>query len=195
MQINFKKAAFIKSAAYFDQCVPDTGKEVAFVGRSNAGKSSALNTLVGRTIARVSKLPGRTQLINFFGIEEGIRLVDLPGYGFARVTAETKKRWETTLTEYMEERKSLVGVVVLCDLRHPLRDTDFTLIEFILSLNIPLHLLLTKADKLSKNEAMKNMFAIRKSIGETENVTMQLFSSLTKQGVDELEKQLGGWFN
>lgn len=192
--LNFNKTVFMKSAAKYGQCVPDEGREVAFVGRSNAGKSSALNTLVGRSIARVSKLPGRTQLINFFEIEKNYRLVDLPGYGFARVTAEVKQRWEQALTDYFTQRESLVGVVLLCDVRHPLKEQDVTLIEFMLSFNLPVHLLLTKADKLSKNEALKNLHSIRKSLDNSDLVSLQLFSSLSKQGLDVLEKQLYQWF-
>lgn len=192
--MNFKEAVFIKSAALFERCVPDLGKEVAFVGRSNAGKSSALNTLVGHPIARVSKLPGRTQLINFFGLDDTHRLVDLPGYGYARVTDEIKRRWKKNLTRYCESRESLVGVVLLCDVRHLLKEQDAVLIEWVLSANKPVHILLTKADKLSKNEALRQLKAMKESLEGIENVSVQLFSALSHQGLEGLEKQLCHWF-
>ena len=192
--LNFKKTTFIKSAERVDQCVPDQGGEVAFVGRSNAGKSSALNALVGRPIARVSKLPGRTQLINFFEVNDQCRLVDLPGYGFARVTEEMKKRWKKNLTAYFQTRKSLAGVVLLCDARHPLKMQDLQLIDFVLSLTIPVHLLLTKADKLSKNEAAKQLKAIQHTLEKSDLLSIQLFSSLTQLGFETFEKKLASWF-
>lgn len=193
MAIHFKDATFIKSAAYYDQCVPDEGREVAFVGRSNAGKSSSMNALIGSKQVRVSKTPGRTQLINFFSLAESLRLVDLPGYGYADVPVSVKERWENTLNDYFLNRQSLVGVVMLCDTRHLMKKNDLVLLNFILSLSIPVHILLTKSDKLSKSAAKSALMAAHKALEGVEGVTMQLFSALTLVGVEELKQQLQLW--
>jgi len=195
LKLDFKKTLFIKSAAYFSQCVSDQGKEIAFVGRSNVGKSSALNVLVGHKLARTSKSPGRTQLINFFEIKKNHRLVDLPGYGYAKVPEEVKKRWEENLTCYFQERKSLIGIVLLCDLRHLLKENDFNFINFILNLQLPLHLVLTKSDKLSKHEGLEKLKKLVREFKDIELMSFQLFSAHTKEGLDILELQLQKWFN
>ena len=148
--LNYRATSFLVSAARFDQCPPATGREVAFAGRSNAGKSSALNTLTGSSkLARTSKTPGRTQLINFFDINGEHKLVDLPGYGYAKVPEAMKLEWQKHLGAYLEQRENLVGVVLLVDIRHPMKEFDEHMIQWAISANMPLHILLTKADKLN----------------------------------------------
>lgn len=163
---------------------PDDGREVALVGRSNSGKSSALNALMGRrALARTSKTPGRTQEINFFSIEPDRRLVDLPGYGFARVPAEIQAHWQAFLTRYFEVRQSLGGVIIIMDVRHPLRDLDWLMLEWTASRGLRVHVLLTKADKLSRSEGLKTLKDVR--TGLAGRATVQLFSAVTNDGLDE----------
>ena len=146
--INFHKATFIHSAPSIRECPPETGVEVAFAGRSNAGKSSAINTLTNNhKLARVSKTPGRTQLINFFELSDSQRLVDLPGYGYAKVSREMKERWQRYLSEYLRERRCLKGLILLMDIRHPLQEFDATMLNWATAAKMPVHILLTKSDK------------------------------------------------
>lgn len=196
MSIDFKSARFIKSAAQLSQCVSDTGREVAFVGRSNAGKSSAMNALIGSKQVRVSKTPGRTQLINFFSLDtEAYRLVDLPGYGYAEVPIEIKQAWEKALNDYFEARQSLVGVVLLCDIRHGIKEADQVLIDYVTRLNLPIQLLLTKSDKLSNNQAKNQWFKVEKSLlSFAPSLQVQLFSALSLKGLEELKIRLNQWF-
>src|SRR5574344_3130863 len=144
-----QKAQFLISAARVDQCPPDEGLEVAFVGRSNSGKSSALNTLTRASLARTSKTPGRTQLLNFFALDEDRRLVDLPGYGYAKVPIPLKLHWQQHLEAYLSSRESLCGVVLMMDIRHPLTEFDRMMLDWALASRLPIHVLLTKADKLT----------------------------------------------
>ncbi len=193
--INYALTAFLKSAPTLRDCPPDSGAEVAFAGRSNAGKSSAINALTRQTkLARTSKTPGRTQLINFFALSEQQRLVDLPGYGFAKVPLEVKRRWEQHLEEYLRYRRCLRGLVLLMDIRHPLQAFDATMIDWAAQSEMPVRVLLTKADKLKFGAAKNTLLKVRKSLlpyGEL--VQAQLFSAQTGQGVDDLKEQLDIW--
>lgn len=192
MLTNFQVATFIKSASRLTECPPDSGREVAFCGRSNAGKSSAINTLTRHTgLARVSKTPGRTQLINFFELQNNRRLVDLPGYGYARVPISVKQHWHTHLDHYLRERTSLSGLVLLMDIRHPLKEFDVTLLTWCAEANLPLHVLLTKADKLKRGAQKNTLLSLKRDLPN--QFSVQLFSSLHKTGLDELEAKLSLW--
>ncbi|WP_163831249.1 ribosome biogenesis GTP-binding protein YihA/YsxC [Spartinivicinus ruber] len=193
--VNFQKAQFLTSASNLSQCPEDQGYEVAFAGRSNAGKSSALNTLTGsKKLARTSKTPGRTQLINFFSISDLQRLVDLPGYGYAKVPEEMKKQWQYHLEQYLSQRQCLMGIVLMMDIRHPLKDFDLMVMQWANSCEMPLHILLTKADKLKYGAAKQTLSKLQSIIGSYHNpISVQLFSALKKTGVDELRVKLSGW--
>jgi len=188
-------ASFIKSASQVDQCPADQGLEVAFAGRSNAGKSSALNTLTHARLARTSKTPGRTQLINFFGLDEQRRLVDLPGYGYAKVPLELKEHWKQHLDAYLTQRNSLAGVVLVMDIRHPLSAFDRMMLDWANVAGLPAHILLSKADKLSfgaaKGVLLKVQSTVRKEFGNRASV--QLFSSPKRLGIDEAHTVLESW--
>lgn len=194
----YNQTVFLKSAAKVSQLPEDTGFEVAFAGRSNAGKSSALNTLTGiKNLARTSKTPGRTQLINLFYMnDEAHRLVDLPGYGYAKVAAKVKQEWQTNLAHYLEVRQSLKGLILLMDIRHPLKELDQMMVSWGLSRQIPIHILLTKADKLSKSQASQALASVKQHYASWIGVgiSVQTFSSLKRQGLEELIQQLDQWF-
>ncbi|MCB1615393.1 MAG: YihA family ribosome biogenesis GTP-binding protein [Pseudomonadales bacterium] len=194
--INYQLAVFQTSASKLSQCPPDQGAEVAFAGRSNSGKSSAINTLtrIGN-LARTSKTPGRTQLINFFTLgNDQQRLVDLPGYGFAKVPLSVKHEWEKNLENYLQKRESLRGVVLLMDIRHPLRDFDLHMINWSIAARLPVHILLTKSDKLKRGAQKTALLEVRKRLGgEGGLITVQSFSSLKKQGIEELAIKLDLW--
>jgi GTP-binding protein len=186
-------AEFLKSAADPRGFPPDDCGEVAFVGRSNSGKSSAINAVTGaRKLARVSKTPGRTQLINFFSFGPGRRLVDLPGYGFARVAPAVRQRWRGLLEAYLADRRGLRGIVITIDARRGVMDLDTAMIDWAESLSLPMLLLLTKADKLSRGQALA---AQRKVADHAPSgvVAVPLFSALTGQGADEVREQLDRW--
>lgn len=196
----FQNATFYISAHQLSDLPPPNGVEIAFAGRSNAGKSSALNTLANHNrLAYVSKQPGRTQLINFFSLnpEKGDDkfLVDLPGYGYAKVPESVRKHWQGVLSSYLTERTSLVGLVLVMDSRHPLTPLDHQMLDWFCHSGKPVHVLLTKSDKLSRNDAKQTLLKVRKELTQTwgDNVTVQLFSSSKKLGVDETEKMIGGW--
>ncbi len=197
--INFQTAQFLTSAPSIHECPPESGTEVAFAGRSNAGKSSAINTLtLNGKLARTSKTPGRTQLINFFSLQNSsdLRLVDLPGYGYAKVPLETKKRWQKHLSEYLYGRQSLRGLILLMDIRHPLQEYDTMMINWAVDAGMPVHTLLTKSDKLKRGAAKSTLSLFHKHILEAgvENlVSGQLFSALKKEGVEELRAVLARW--
>ncbi len=193
----YSKAVFLKSAARVDQLPEDIGYEVAFAGRSNAGKSSALNCLTGiKSLARTSKTPGRTQLINLFSLDDERRLVDLPGYGYAKVALQVKLEWQKHLAHYLEVRESLKGLILLMDIRHPLKDLDQMMIDWALNRELPVHVLLTKADKLSRSEAKNCVLKVRKHYELAAHlITVQSFSSSKKEGVEELINQLNQWFD
>lgn len=193
--INYAQAKFVTSAPDIKRMPPDLGIEVAFAGRSNAGKSSALNTLTNQKLARTSKTPGRTQLINVFELDETRRLIDLPGYGFAKVPMEMKLKWQKSLGEYLQNRDSLKGVVVLMDIRHPLKELDQDLVFWAVDNEIPVLILLTKADKFKQGKRKQEVTAIKKAAQDFGgDVTVMAFSSLNKLGVNELAKKLDNWF-
>lgn len=188
----FPDAKFILSAASPDQFPSDSGKEVAVAGRSNAGKSSAINVIVNRRqFARTSKTPGRTQLVNFFELREDRRLVDLPGYGFAKVAESVRQNWAFLLEAYFEQRKSLSGLILVVDARRALTDFDRQMLSLAESVDIPVHVLLTKADKLGKAQAAAILGEVREELGDAASV--QLFSALKKQGVEESRDILEGF--
>ncbi|MGL6029260.1 MAG: ribosome biogenesis GTP-binding protein YihA/YsxC [Legionella sp.] len=193
----YTKAVFLKSAAKVEQLPADLGYEVAFAGRSNAGKSSALNCLTNtKNLARTSKTPGRTQLINLFNLDEERRLVDLPGYGYAKVALQLKLEWQHNLAHYLEVRQSLKGLVLLMDVRHPLKDLDQMMIDWALNRELPVHIMLTKSDKLSRGDVKNTVINVRKHYELASHlVSVQAFSSLKRAGVDELITLLNSWFN
>ncbi|GEK11405.1 YihA family ribosome biogenesis GTP-binding protein [Pseudoalteromonas sp. McH1-7] len=194
-RVKYNQAQFITSAPDISKLPPDTGIEVAFAGRSNAGKSSALNTLTDQKLARTSKTPGRTQLINTFSLGEDQRLIDLPGYGFAKVPLEMKKKWQKALGEYLQRRKCLKGIVVLMDIRHPLKDLDMDLINWAISSNIPVLALLTKADKLKQGKRKAEVLQVRRALAELNgDITVHAFSSLKGIGLNELAWKLDEWY-
>lgn len=191
----FPNVRFLTSSHLVRQFPPDAGAEVAVAGRSNAGKSSAINALCGQKgLARTSKTPGRTQLLNFFGLDDDRRLVDLPGYGYAAVAASIRAEWQGAVAPYIERRRSLQGVVVLTDIRHPLRDLDLQLVDWAWHLGRPVHVLLTKADKLGRGKATATLLAARKVLADYPHAaTVQLFSAVAGQGLEVLAGVLDGW--
>ncbi|MEN9356170.1 MAG: hypothetical protein RL695_341 [Pseudomonadota bacterium] len=193
----FRHAVFEISAAKPTGLPPASPlrPEIAFVGRSNAGKSSALNTLAGHTrLAFVSKTPGRTQLINFFRLPNEARLVDLPGYGYAAVPEEVRRQWVGLLEHYLRKRTNLIGLVLIMDIRRPLTELDRKMMDWFLPTANPMHILLTKADKLSRQEATRTLREVREAIAVYGGqITVQLFSSLKKTGIEEAETVVGGW--
>jgi GTP-binding protein len=195
--IDFNRIEFSQSAPSLAQCPPDEGAEVAFAGRSNVGKSSAINTLTQHSkLARTSKTPGRTQLINFFALDESKRLVDLPGYGYAKVPQETRQRWQKHLFEYLEKRQSLQGLVLLMDSRHPLQAYDTQLLNWAVQVEMPVHILLTKADKLKSGQRKNTLLKMRQHLQAAQVddlVSVQSFSSLKKEGLQELTQVLECW--
>lgn len=194
MSPNFKTAQFLTSAATRAQCPPDEGAEIAFCGRSNAGKSSAINALTRqKNLARTSKTPGRTQLINFFTLSDpSVRLVDLPGYGYAKVPVSLKEHWQQHLDDYLRERRCLRGMVLLVDIRHPLKPFDEMMIDWCTESDLPLHVLLTKADKLKRGPQQNAVLAVKKSL-KGPRTTVQAFSATKKLGLEELERQIKEW--
>lgn len=194
--INIKNAAFLKSAPNLVQSPPDTGIEIAFVGRSNAGKSSALNAIVNQHhLARSSKTPGRTQLINYFRIDDDRRLVDLPGYGFADVPEKTRRQIEVILNSYLSERVCLYGVVLMMDIRHPLTKNDVALLDFITSVEKPVHILLTKCDKISRSQANQTLLSVKDKLSSNGGqISIQNFSALKNIGIEQAQDKLVEWF-
>jgi GTP-binding protein len=194
----FRGVRFLQSAAMLADCPPDTGAEVAFAGRSNAGKSSALNALTGQgKLARTSKTPGRTRLLNFFAVGPDQRLVDLPGYGYARVPKAMKEDWDRHLAAYLQARRSLRGLVLLMDIRHPLQDFDRHLLHWARQAALPVHLLLTKADKLNRGPAQATLLGVRRELARQGQaaVTAQTFSVPARIGVEELAAKLCAWLD
>ncbi len=193
----YQQAEFITSAAKLSQLPDDEGFEVAFAGRSNAGKSSALNTITNRKgLAKVSKTPGRTQLINLFRLDDERRLVDLPGYGYAKVAREVKERWQKTLGQYLQHRECLRGLILIMDIRHPLKELDWNMLQWSVDANLPVHILLTKADKLKANAAKNVLSDVRASLKRNGvGATLQLFSSSKKLGVEDVFSILNAWYD
>lgn len=193
----FQKAVFYTTVANLRDTPADSLREIAFAGRSNAGKSSAINTLANHTrLAFVSKTPGRTQHLNYFTLDEGKYFVDLPGYGFAKAPEEIRSQWEVLLAPYLRFRLPLVGLVLIMDSRHPLTELDLQMLDWFAQTGKPIHILLSKADKLTRQEqavAIREVQTVLAKIGD--NCSVQLFSSLKKTGVAEAEAVLGGWLD
>ena len=194
----FQNAKFFTTVNHLKD-LPDTPAEIAFVGRSNAGKSSAINTLTNHVrLAYVSKTPGRTQHINFFELENGNFMVDLPGYGYAQVPEAIRAHWVKLLGDYLQQRCQLIGLILIMDSRHLLKALDIQMLDFFHITGRPVHILLSKADKLSKNDQIKTLAAVKKSLKpytDRQKISVQLFSSLKKQGMDEVNQVVGSWFD
>ena len=191
--MNLENINFIKSANQVSQFPEDSGREIAFVGRSNAGKSTALNSIFGRkNIAKTSKTPGRTQLVNFFAIDGDCRVVDLPGYGFAAVSKDKRKQWDELISDYFRTRDALKGVFLIIDSRRMITELDHLFLEFYLPLDKSLHVVLTKADKLKKNEQIETLRSTETSLGNV--ATIQLFSGTKKNGVTVAKQRLSEIF-
>ena len=185
----YPNAKFIKSANALSQFPADEGVEVAVAGRSNAGKSSAINIIVNRRqFARTSKTPGRTQLVNFFALRDDQRLVDLPGYGFAKVSGAMRDHWGELLSGYFQVRQSLQGLLLIVDIRRRLTDYDRAMMQFADEVELPTHILLTKADKLKRGQAATAVLEVRKEVGD--RATVQPFSATKRSGEDEARQKL-----
>lgn len=190
----YSHARFMLSIPDPQQAPPDAGYEVAFAGRSNAGKSSALNALTQRkSLARTSKTPGRTQHLVFFELDGERRLVDLPGYGFAKVPEKVRRHWGLAMETYLSGRESLRGLVLMMDVRHPLTDFDKQMLQWCQHAGMPVHILLTKADKLKRGPAMSTLLKVQKTLAEQHNVSVQLFSALKHTGVEQARAVLDSW--
>ena len=189
----YRQATYVLNAPSLSQLPDDVGWEVAFAGRSNAGKSSAINTLTDqKALARTSKTPGRTQQIVIFEVDPQRRIADLPGYGFARVPKSMKAQWRRLMVQYFETRRSLRGVVLMMDIRHPMRPFDTQMLCWCRAVGMPCHILLTKADKLKRGAAKSALLGLRRQL--TEGVSIQLFSALKTEGREELVRRLNLWF-
>jgi len=195
--INLQQAKFIISAPDISKLPTEPGIEVAFAGRSNAGKSSALNTLTNqRSLARTSKTPGRTQLINVFEVLPNRRLIDLPGYGFAKVPLAMKLKWQQALGNYLQKRDCLKGLIILMDIRHPLKDLDMDLIQWAVDSELPVLALLTKADKLSQGKYSSEVLKVKKALADLDgNIKVCAFSSLKRIGVEQATAQICEWLS
>jgi len=191
-----ERARYLLSAHNARQLPPDEGAEVAFAGRSNAGKSSALNALTSQNaLARVSKTPGRTQQLVFFQVTPQAHLVDLPGYGYAKVPQELQAHWQAFIDNYFRTRDALKGLVVVMDIRHPLKDYDRQMLAYAVQRGLPAHALLTKADKLGRGQQAQTLQKVRRELADAfgDSVSVQAFSGESKQGVDEARAVIGGW--
>lgn len=194
-QVNpFRQAEYTLAAHHLRQLPPDEGIEVAIAGRSNAGKSSAINVLCDqKSLARTSKTPGRTQQIVIFRLDEERRIADLPGYGFAKVPLELKAHWQDVLQRYFETRRSLRGVILVMDIRHPMKPYDEMMLNWCVSAGLPCHILMTKADKLKRGPAQAALLKLRKSLPE--NASCQVFSSKSKEGLEQWINLMKGWYD
>lgn len=194
--MNFRQATFLKSAPRLAQCPDDTGVEIACIGRSNSGKSSLINTLCEQSrLAKTSKTPGRTQLINFYEITPECRLVDLPGYGYAKVSEKTKQQIQTMLSEYLSQRQCLKGLIVIMDIRHPLTPSDQNLIDLATELSLPMHIVLTKCDKLNRGPANQTQLKVQQMLSAYDKITVQTFSAQMGYGLEALQDKLTAWFS
>jgi GTP-binding protein len=192
----YHQASYLASASSLKNAPADLGYEVAFAGRSNAGKSSAINTITRqKSLARVSKTPGRTQLLNFFRLDDERRLVDLPGYGYAKVPEGMHKSWGAMIESYLSQREALRGVFLVMDIRHPLTDFDRRMIEWCLHFELPMHIALTKSDKLSRGGAQDALQKVSRAIESNYggSISLQLFSALKKSGIDQAHAVLDAW--
>lgn len=192
----YRQAHYTISATQLSELPVDIGIEVAFAGRSNAGKSSAINMITDqKSLARISKTPGRTQMINFFALDDECALVDLPGYGYAKVSEKMKIRWQQTLGKYLETRQSLKGLMLLMDIRHPLKTFDLQMINWANNAELEVHILLSKADKFKHGAAMASLHSVESQLRKLNlNASVQLFSSLKKTGMEQAIAQLDSWF-
>lgn len=195
MNTAYFKTTFILSASHVDAAPDDNGKEIAFAGRSNAGKSSAINTLAQqKDLARTSKTPGRTQLLNFFHVRQQQRFVDLPGFGYAKVPLAIKQQWHNMMEKYLSQRQSLCGIILVMDVRHPLSAFDWQMLQWCQYNQLPTHILLTKSDKLNFGGAKNTLLAVQKKIQKCATpVSAQLFSSLKRVGIDDIHAVLDAW--
>ncbi len=195
MNKRYRQARFLTSAAKLKQAPPDEGYEAAFAGRSNAGKSSAINALCDqKALARTSRTPGRTQLLNFFEIDPERRLVDLPGYGYAKVSENVKRDWQGALSDYLQQRQCLRGLILVMDARHPLKDYDLQMLAWANQIPLPVRVLLTKADKLNRQQSGTALQRVEEALREfSTNFSVQLFSALKRWGIDEAHAQLDRW--
>ena len=195
MKNHYQQTTFILGTPDSRHAPADTGAEVAFAGRSNAGKSSALNVITGqRSLARISKAPGRTREINFFQVRDLIRLVDLPGYGYAKVSKSMKDQWQRNIATYLETRQSLCGVILLMDIRHPFKETDRQVLSWCHAAGLPTHVLLTKADKLKRGPAKAALLQARKQLPQWHpQASVQLFSAHNRLGDEEVQRVLAQW--
>ncbi len=190
----YRGSQFLTSASKISQFPADTGREVAFIGRSNVGKSSVINCLTeNKHLAKTSKTPGRTRLINFFTVNEAVRLVDLPGYGFARVDAAMKRQWGQLINDYFVERTSLCGIILIVDIRRLLKADDLEMLGWCKHADLPVHLVINKSDKLPYNQQKKAFEDIKKLLGDEYNATAQLFSVLKKTGLEDAILKLNTW--
>jgi GTP-binding protein len=195
MSKHYHQAKFLLSCPSLKGCPPDEGFEVIFAGRSNAGKSSAVNTLTQQNkLAKVSRTPGRTQHLVFFELDDHRRLVDLPGYGYAKVPEKIKRQWHQDMSEYFNKRDCLRGAILVMDVRHPLKPFDKMMLDWCVSINLPTQILLTKADKLKKGQASNTLLQLLREIKDYPYVDAQLFSSLKKQGLDKAWTRLDSFF-
>jgi GTP-binding protein len=192
----YQNAQFLLSVARLNQLPPDQGVEIAIVGRSNSGKSSVLNQLTqNKALARVSKTPGRTQHINLFGLDDTRRMADLPGYGYAKVPPEIKEKWQKTLDAYLRSRECLKGLILVMDIRHPLKEFDIQLLMWCSACMLPVHILLNKCDKLSTSAIKKTEKLVKEKVEVFENtITLQHFSAMKGTGIKELKEILNSWF-
>ena len=196
MKNYYQRAKFLISASQSSQFPTEQGFEVAFAGRSNAGKSSALNALCdNKNLARTSKTPGRTQLINFFSLDEQRRLVDLPGYGYAKVPENMRREWQQLMEDYLSNRPYLVGLVIIMDIRHPLKDYDLQMLQWCQHFGTASHVILTKADKLKRGPAQQSLLSVKRTLkDEGFDTSVQVFSALNKTGIDVLQAKLNSWY-
>ena len=191
----YNRATYLLSAHKLEQCPADTGMEIAFAGSSNVGKSSVINAITGNhKLARTSKIPGRTQQLNFFVLDDGLRFVDLPGYGYAKVPEKVRQHWGRVLQAYFEERQSLVGLFLIMDVRHPLKPFDIQMLEWCNASVLPVHILLNKSDKVSRGAAQKSLQLLKRDY-PGEKITAQLFSVTGKTGFEEARDKLDDWFS
>lgn len=189
----FARARFVLGAHELAQLPPDEGREIAIAGRSNVGKSSVINSITGNArLARTSKTPGRTQQLNCYAIDSGNRLIDLPGYGYARVPEKVRRHWGTVLQAYFNERCSLYGLFLVMDVRHPLKPYDLQMLDWCRSAGLPVHVILNKADKLSRGAAAQVLQSVRNELAD-DNPGVQLFSATDKSGVEEAREHLAAW--
>ncbi len=196
-KFDYHQAQYVKSAVELNQLPADKGWEVAFIGRSNAGKSSAINAITGiKGLARTSSTPGQTQMINIFSFEKDRRLMDLPGYGYAKVPRTIKERWQHTTNEYLETRQCLRGLILVMDIRHPLKEIDEQLIAWTIQCEVPVHILLTKADKLTAAEGRKVLKEVSEALAPYSTyISVQIFSAMQHQGIEEAQLRLDEWFS